>query len=481
MASGKRRKRAQARGQQNNIKQYRKPLNLNIGMIIFGVILVYVLICVVIYFQTGHMVRYEVQKGSLATNNIYRAVAIRDEKVVKTASAGYVNYYANEGERVAAHDLVYIVDETGRLSDELESVNLGENVLSDKQLSEFRNELVNFSHGFSRQDYISVYDFKNSLAGTVQKLANNNMLESIDRINSASGVANVIDRCYAPETGVVSYWTDGYETLTPAEVTEDVFDKKTYEDKKKQLLSNTLLEREDVAYKLSTNEKWSIVIPVENAERGAQLEEEGYIKVRFLKNQYESWGATKLLNNGDGKHYLQLSFTNSMITFVNDRFLEVELLLDDKAGLKIPNSAIVDKEFYLIPEEFVQPEGDSGKGQVLKQYVTENGTVSSKSYEISIYNYDEKEQEYYVDATFLNAADILLKEDGQDTFVVSKRATLTGVYNVNNGYADFRQIRILSQNDEYAIVSSNTRYGLNVYDYIALNADSVHSDQFINE
>ena len=466
---------------QNNIRQYKKPLNLNIGMIIFGVILVYVLVCVILYFQTGHMVRYEVQKGALATNNIYRGVIIRDETVVNTTSAGYVSYYANEGERVAAHDLVYIVDETGRLNEELENMNLGENVLSEKELLEFRSELVNFSHSFDREDYISVYDFKNSLRSTVQKLANVNMLESIERINTSSGVANVVERCYAPETGIVSYWVDGYENMTAEEVTAEVFDKKAYEERKKLLLSNTLLERDSAAYKLSTNEKWSLVIPIEDAERGAELEREEYIKVRFLKNQYESWGAVKLLHNGDGNHYLQLSFTNSMVTFVNDRFLEVELLLNDETGLKIPNSAIVDKEFYLIPERFVQAEGENGKGQVLKQYVMENGEVSSKLYEISIYNYDEKKQEYYVDATFLDSADILLKEDGQETFVVSVRATLTGVYNVNNGYADFRQINILSQNDEYAIVSSNTRYGLNVYDYIALNADSVHDDQFINQ
>lgn len=450
-------------------------------MLIFGVILVYVIVCVVIYFNTGHMVRYEVQKGSLATNNIYRGVAIREERVVNTSSAGYVSYYANEGERVAAKDLVYIVDETGRLNDELENLNLGENVLSDKELKEFRSELVNFSHGFDRQDYINVYDFKNSLKSTVQKLASVNMLESIERINTSSGIANVVDRCYAPETGVVSYWVDGYENLTPEQVTEDVFDKKQYEEKKKVLLSNTLLERDDEAYKLSTNEKWSVVIPVEDAQRGAKLEAEGYIRVRFLKNQYESWGATKLLHNGDGNHYLQLSFTNSMVTFSGDRFLEIELLIDDETGLKIPNSAIVDKEFYLIPEEFITVMGESGKGQVLKQVVTENGTVSSKLYDISIYNYDEQAKEYYVDATFLNSADILLKEDGQNTYVVSKRATLTGVYNINNGYADFRQINILSQNDEYSIVESNTRYGLNVYDYIALNANSVHEDQFINE
>ena len=63
---------------------------------------------------------------------------------------------------------------------------------------------------------------------------------------------------------------------------------------------------------------------------------------------------------------------------------------------------------------------------------------------------------------------------------MSKRATLIGVYNMNRGYADFKQINILYQNDEYAIVKSNTKYGLNVYDYIVLNADAVIDDQFIN-
>jgi hypothetical protein len=450
-------------------------------MIIFAVIFVYVIVCVILYFQTGHIVRYEVKNGSLATNNIYRGIVLRDETVVNTTSAGYINYYANEGERVAVNDLVYIMDETGRLSEELESVNLGENALSDSELLEFRSELVNFSHGFDKQEFSEVYDFKTSLKNTVQKLANVNMLDSIEQLNSNSGVTNIVNRCYASDTGVVSYWVDGYEDLTAEQVTSEVFDKKDYEGKKVQMLSNTLLEKGDAAYKLSTDENWSLVIPVEDAERGAQLEAEQYIKVRFLKNQYESWGAVKLLNNGDGEHYLQLSFTNSMITFINDRFLEVELLVNDDTGLKIPNSAIVDKEFYLIPEDFITPEGDNDKGQVLRLYVMDDGEISSKLYEISLYSYDKDTGEYYVDAAILDAGDLLLMEDSQDTFTVSRRATLTGVYNVNNGYADFRQISILAQNDEYAIVKANTQYGLSVYDYIALNADSVQDDQFIND
>ena len=46
--------------------------------------------------------------------------------VVYTDTAGYVNYYAWEGSRVAMNDLVYIVDETGRLNEALEGRNLGE-------------------------------------------------------------------------------------------------------------------------------------------------------------------------------------------------------------------------------------------------------------------------------------------------------------------------------------------------------------------
>lgn len=98
------------------IKRYRKPLNLNIGMMIFVVIFIYVVVCVIMYFQTSHIVRYEVKEGSLATDTVYRGVALRDETVVYASTAGYVNYYAWDGSRVAQNDLVYIVDETGRLN-----------------------------------------------------------------------------------------------------------------------------------------------------------------------------------------------------------------------------------------------------------------------------------------------------------------------------------------------------------------------------
>lgn len=462
---------------QKKVKKYRKPLNLNIGMLIFSAVFIYVIICVIAYFQSSHIVRYEVQEGSLATNNIYRGVAIRDEIVVTADAAGYVNYYAREGERVAKDDLVYIIDETGRLNEELENASLGENSLSDKELAEFRSEIVNFMHGYDSTNYESTYDFKYSLKNTVLKLANANILQSINS-SEASGIANIVNFCNAPTTGIVAYWTDGYEALTADAVTADVFDDKSYE--KNQYIGNELRAIGDSVYKLSTNENWSIVIPID-AQRGARMEEEEYVKVRFLKNQYESWGKAKLLNNSDGNTYLELSFTNSMVTFVSDRFLDVELIINDETGLKIPNSSIVEKEFFLIDKDFVIEGGSQGGYGVIRQCYLEDGTISSEYMEADVYSYDEEEEVYYMDASILNAGDILYKQDGQETYTVSKRATLIGVYNMNKGYADFKQINILYQNDEYSIVKANTKYGLNVYDYIVLDAAAVSDDQFINE
>lgn len=458
----------------SKIRKYRKPLNLNIGMIIFSAIFIYVVVCVIIYFQTSHIVRYEVQEGSLSANNLYRGVVIRDETVIHTTTAGYVNYCAREGERVAKNDLVYVVDETGRLSQELESLSLGENTLSKKSLAEFRSELVAFTHDFDRSNYDSVYDFKYSLKNTVLKLANENILKSINSLGT-SGL-NAINYSYAPKTGIVAYWTDGYESLQAQDVTEDIFENEKKGYKKKQNISNTLLEAGDAVYKLSSNENWSIVIPID-AERGAKLQGEDYVKVRFLKNQYESWGQTKFLVNKDGKSYLQLSFTNSMITFLADRFLDVELIVEDETGLKIPLSSIVQKDFFLIPEEFVIPGGANGGDSIVRQCYLEDGTISSEIVEIAVYNFDSETKEYYLDSSMLNPGDILYKLNGQETYTVSRRATLVGVYNMNKGYADFKQINILYQNDEYAIVKSNTKYGLSVYDYIVLNAGSVKDDQ----
>ena len=451
------------------VTKYPKNLNnINIGVIFFAVIGIYIIISVISYFRKEHIVGYEVQEGSLSTNNIYEAIALREEEIVESDTAGYVNYFAAEGGRVAVGNLVYTVDESGQLLEFLKSQGSDEVFLSDEDLSELRSQIVDFSSSFDEHDFYTVYDFKVGLDGTVQKLSNNSILNNISTLNSGNSALQSINYKYAGDTGIVIYSTDGYESLTPSDLKAEMFDSSSYS--KNQLINNALVKAGDPVYKLCTNEEWSIVIREDDPDKVQEMVDSGYIKVRFLKNQNESWGKVSTVSNPEGDTFVVLTFTNSMITFCRDRILSVELISEDEKGLKIPNSAVSNKSFYLIPKAYVIKNNDNTSG-VLRNKFDEQGNETSEFVNITIYN--ENDTEYYVDMDELRSGDTLIMPDSNERFAVGKQDTLVGVYNINKGYPDFRQIRILYQNDEYSIVKSNTMYGLSVYDYIVLDVNAV--------
>ena len=461
---------------ERKITKYRRPLNLNIGMLIFAAIFIYVVICVFMYFRTDHIVGYSVKEGSLTSNSIFRGIALRTEEVVTGNDAGYVNYFAREGERVALGSLVYTVDESGRLSDYLHTSESGENALSDADLEELKTEIIAFTNRFDRTEFSDIYNFKYSVEGTVLKLSNYNILENASALNDASGTT-FINYHNAPKSGIVIYSIDGYEDLKLEDMTEEYFDQRNYE--KKHLVSNELVANGDPVYKLSTNEDWSIVIQVDDEKLVDDLIEKEYVEVRFLKNQYTSWGKVATYTNEDGDTFVSLTFTNSMITFCTDRFIDIELLLEDEKGLKIPNSAIVEKEFFIVPKEYLTKGGNGGNDGVLLESLDEEGNVTTGFVATTIY--DATDTEYYLDDSVLRPGNSIIKPESTEKFTIGKTGSLTGVYNINKGYADFKQVNVLYENEEYSIVRSNTVYGLNVYDYIVLDASTVNDNQFIYE
>lgn len=456
----------------NNIVKYRRPLRINIGMVIFAVIFVYIVICIFMYFTQKHIEAHQVTMGSLSSNKIYKGIALREEEIVNADKAGYVNYYAREGERVGVGNLVYTLDESGKLADYVSSDN-SDNTLTTRDLNELKTEILGFKNNFDTEYFSSVYDFKYSVKGTVLKLANANILENIDKIN-ASGMSELISFCRAPATGILIYSVDGYEDLTLEQFNSDLFDLKSYE--KTQLIGNDLVEAGQPVYKISKNEDWSIVIQVDRNTADDLLKAE-YVKVKFLKNQDTSWGEVSSYTNADGEIFVALTFTNSMVTFCTDRFIDIELILKEDTGLKIPNSAIVQKEFFIVPKEYVIQGGNSSNYGVMLETYGEDGTATTEFIETTIYG--ETETEYYLDDMILRIGNYIIKPESTEKYAISKRGSLTGVYNINKGYADFKQINILDDNDEYSIVKSNTQYGLNVYDYIVLDATAVEDNEFI--
>ncbi len=453
-----------------NINKYRRPLNINIGIVIFTVMFLYILICIVLFFTKGHVKRYEVRSGSLSIPNVYEGVILREETVVSANSSGYINYFAREGEHVASGDLVYSLDQTGKMAEILQN-DVDEILLSGNDLGELRSDFLQFSHNYRNEQFGQVYDFSYDVSGTVLKLSNYNMLNNLQRADVAG---NSVQFSYAPRSGVVVYNVDGMEHLEPSMVTAETFSEEKGE--KEQFVNNTLVGSDEPVYKMITSEQWSIVIPVER-EKVARLENEGFVEVKFLKNQYTSWAEVNVLGADDKCDYVELKFNNSMITFAKDRYLEIEIILDDDEGLKIPNSAIVEKEFYLIPKEYATKGGNSSNDGFMRETYDEEGNISTEFIDASIYA--ESDTDYYVDTSVLRPGDYICMPDSGEKYPVSKVGTLMGVYNINKGFADFKEITVLYSNEEYSIVKSNTRYGLTEYDYIVLDAASINENDFI--
>ena len=454
------------------VSKFSKPISFNPGVIVFLVIFVYMVIMVFSYFRQTHITPYEVKLGSLAINNTYDGVILRDETVVTSDFSGYINYYARESEKVNAYAMVYTVDSTGKLAEMINEESSDQSSISNESLSDIRNSISDFAVDFHPDKFSTTYEFKYKIEGTVLKLANTAVLANIDKLR-AENYADSIDFGYAPSSGIIEYSTDGYEGLTAETITPEQVEGAEYE--KSVLHSNDLISEGDNAYKLINSELWTIVIEIDE-ERAQSLAEKDYIEVRFLKNNLTAWAAVEVLRQ-NGRTYAKLDFNNSMITFASDRFVEIELLDNAREGLKIPNSAIVERTFYLIPEEYMTYGGNSGDSGFNRETYLEDGMLSTEFVPATIYN---KEDGYlYVDESVFRVGDYVLKPEDDERYPISKQASLIGVYNINKGYADFKQITILNQNEEYAIVKSNSEYGLAVYDYIALKGDSITENDFI--
>ena len=168
-----------------------------------------------------------------------------------------------------------------------------------------------------------------------------------------------------------------------------------------------------------------------------------------------------------------------MVQFASDRYVTFEIDTEKADGLKIPVKAVTEKEFYLIPLEYMVQGGDTSDTGFMKEVYSDSGTAA-EFVPVSIYY--ATDEYYYIEKgedSPLQSGDYVVKPDSQDRYQIGQSASLQGVYNINKGYAVFKQIEIIKSNDEYYSIRKGTNYGLSVYDHIVLDANTVYEGQLI--
>ena len=444
------------------VAKYRRPVNINIGAIIFFVLFLYIGINVILYMKKDHLAIYEVVEQTISDDNTCQGIILREEEVVNTSQAGYVNYYIKDGEKVAKNSVVYSLDQNGDIAETL-AESSGSIKLTSKDIASIRTDISNFKNTYTPSSYSEVYNFKYDLENAILDTLNNSNMKSIEDLSSKES-GTVFDVIKSKKSGIISYYSDGFENLTEEEVTLDTFNLDSYN--KVMLRTNDLMEKDSPVYKLVTNEKWKLILNI-TKEQYDKLLEKTSVKLTFKKDNFTVTAPVTVYQKGEG-YFAKLDFNSYMLRYIEDRFVTVELSLNSARGLKIPVSAITEKEFYKVPRSYFTNGGDTSAIGVVKETYTEKGEKTYTFVQTEVYYQDD---DYgYVDKSVLSAGDVISNVDTQETYTISDTDKLEGVYNVNKGYCVFRRIEKVYENQEYCIVKSNTTLGLSEYDHIVLDA-----------
>ena len=215
-----------AKKKNKKVIRYRKPLNINVGMIFFALIFAYMSFYVYTYLKRDKIEFYEVAEGSIVNDQRYNGIIFRTEKVKETSTAGNINYYLREGKKAAVGTRIYSIDETGTLSKLLAERKEGDTVLSKENLSSLKKQLSSFSQTFTEESFQTVYDTRYSLDSEVLEYVSTDTLKNLDSVIAEMGIN--FEQVRADESGIVSYAIDSMENVTPSQVNAEMFARTEY-------------------------------------------------------------------------------------------------------------------------------------------------------------------------------------------------------------------------------------------------------------
>ena len=443
-------------------KKEKKPVN--IVSFVFGAIFVYAVVSMIMYFSVHRITSYEVTTGHLAQNEFYTGLVLREESIVTADSAGFVHYIAGDGEKVKTGGAVLSIDR----NEEQRRNDPSSDGYTDEQLAELNPVIAAYQNKYQDVHFDQVYDFAYELNSRLLDIASTNPgYLSENRAHTG----NVF---VSPDDGVVSYTVDHLESVTEDTVTGEMLTMRSYDQQ--DLRTSPEASPGKPVYKLITGDVWKICIKLDDRIYNSLKEDNTEdVQVRFLKDDARAWGELEL-KEIDGFHVAVLTFTHSMIRYRNDRYLEVELIFHEEDGLKIPQSAVVEKEFFTVPYEYITTGGESNETGVYIK--TSDGAGEFK--EAEVYYVDQEKELAYLDTADISGGDTIMRPETGETYPVERKAALEGVYNINKGYAVFKQIDTVYQNQEYRIIREGTSYGISCYDFIALNGSEVRENDIIH-
>ena len=467
-----------------SIKKHRRVDSWNIGMVVFAIILLYLLATIITYVTKERIAVYEVRQGSILQDNSYTAMVLRNEELICAENSGYVNYFTESGQKIAVRNKVYTLSneelETETISEDEEDEQVS---LTSEELHNIQQKVQNFNKTFHNEEFNSTVSLQEETASIIKSKSSQNRVVKLNSIvkNSTDDSLKVYK---AKQDGIIQLSMDGMEDVKLEDITPEMLSKANYT--KTEWKNNTKVAAGSPVYRLINDEKWTIVFPLTKDMKDSLKEQMGErsflnLDIRFLKDNEIMRGALLIYEKNKKEAYGYIEFSTAMIRYAQDRYLDIELILKNEKGLKIPKSSVVEKEFYVISDEYLTSGGASKELGVFRQTVDKSGDTITEFVAVDVFYKDEVKGLAYIKPDELEAGDRLIMPESTQTTSLSQTDVLEGVYCINKGYAVFKRIDILCESEEYYIIEEGSSYGLSNYDRIALDGTSVVEEQIVNQ
>lgn len=454
----------------------RSHIHLNLGTIVFLVIIIYLTAYVLSYLGKEKLAIYEVSESDISDTIQGTGIIVRDEKLVSTEQDGYVNYYIKDGSRIKANGIVYTIDTTGKIQSYLNELMQNKSTVNDTEKKQIFEELKTFSEGYSDDNFSEVYETKNEINHELMSYTDTIIADNKEKLEEKYGKGCYVE-VESDLSGLVSFASDGLEELTEASVTKKRFENKS---KMKDLRSTEKLSAGSPVYRIVTGQRWKLILSVNeedyNRMNNLRSENKNTVQVTFQKDNFVTTVPYMCQKKTDG-YYITLTFDNYVQRYLNQRFLSVELLLSETDGLKIPSSSLVTKKVYKIPQKYLtRGSNSSSSSQVNVMTTNKKGVKVLTQVPVTVY----RTEDIYVliSTDGLKDSDIISNLDMTETYTLRQTKDIQGVFMVNRGYAVFKPVVILERNEDYCIVSAEESK-LELYDRVILNSDTIKENQVI--
>jgi len=442
---------------------------MNIGIVIFLFILIYLGILVINYLTKSHLEIYEVKAETLAQDNIVNGLVLREETVVNATHSGYLNYYFPDNTRTTNNAVLFSIDETKTYYDMLTNTTIKDGI--SEYDAKYINKLIEtYRKSSDTSEYSKTIVFSDTMNSALQELSD---AFSISVITNAlpDPVPDTLHFYHSEDSGLISYNTDQLCGIQLQDVHPlDFLLADSYAEYEKR---KSIVEAGTPVVKYITDDKWSILCELNEGQRKS-LSNMDEIEFTICENGFQTSAAFDLIDI-ENQTYALIHMNDYVQNYLDERFLSIELRWQTSDGFKIPLTSITEKEFFVVPiQYFTNGNGENPIGLLVEELDEETG-VADYVFKSSTIYYDDGLY-YYIDPSEFQYGQKILIPDTFSMYTIELKESLEGVYNINKGYALFRRIERITQNEEYCLVKNDTEYGLKQFDHIALDAaDAVDS------